>query len=174
MSDFTWYLQGTSDTEIEDTDILQFASGTFDSRMLVGDFNESTHVKTSGGADKSSGNTPNNNRYVSINEVSVNEGSDQALNTVVDGEAILKIVIEDTSSFEVESGKFYISGNDIDFQVAEVGDTNFTQAIDSASALDLDDKSTPATSQTYYLIASLSPETFGTLSATMRFEGVLS
>lgn len=181
MSTFTWYLQGTTDTEITETDVLQFASTGFNSRIVVDDYNESTHVKTSGGVDKSSANTPNNNRYVSSNQVSINEGANQSLSTVVDNEATLLIKIEDVSSFKIEDVIFYVYNGasvntppvDLDFQVAEVGDTDFTQALGRAFALALDDKTVASTEQNYYILASLSPENFGTKTGTMRFEGVL-
>lgn len=181
MSDFTWYLQGTTDTEIAETDILQFASTGFNSRIVVDDYNESTHVKTSVGADKSSANTPNNNRYVSSNQVSINEGANQSLSTVVDSEATLLIKIEDVASFQVEDAIFFVYNGtsvatppvDLDFQVAEVGNTDFTQALGKGDALALDDKTVASTEQNYYIVASLSPEDFGTKTGTMCFEGVL-
>lgn len=59
------YLQGATPTEIEATDKLQLAGGTFDSRIVVGAYNASTHVKTAADADKSAANTPKNNKFIS-------------------------------------------------------------------------------------------------------------
>jgi hypothetical protein len=180
MSTFTWYLQGTTNTEIAETDILQFAGMGFNSTIIVGDYNKSTHVKTSAGADKSSANTPNNNRYVSSNQVSINEGANQSLSTVINSKATLLIKIEDLATFQVEDAIFFVYKGavatppaDLDFQVAEVGDTDFTQALGKGDALALDDKTVASTEQNYYIVASLSPEDFGTRTGTMRFEGVL-
>lgn len=65
MATFTWYLQGTSPTTIDATDKFQFAGGTFDSAITVGAYNASSHVKSSGNADDSSGNGPKNSKFIS-------------------------------------------------------------------------------------------------------------
>lgn len=172
MADIKWYLQGNIDTEIDKTDVLLFADMYFNSGLLVGDYNKTTHVKTDLGVNKSDGNEPNNNRYVSINKVSINEGTNKNLNTVSNAEAIIKLEVENDTDFTVEDAIIYLIGNNIDFQIAEIGNTNFTKVIDITTALQLNNKTTPAKKHTYYLVASMSPATFGTLSSKLKFQGV--
>lgn len=59
--------RGTSaQRPIAETDILQFAgAGGFDSKITLGEYNDSTTLRASGGSDLSDGNTPNNVKIIS-------------------------------------------------------------------------------------------------------------
>lgn len=177
MASFTHTLQGTTPTTIAATDILQFAAGTFDSKITVGEYNGSTHVKTSADADKSSGNTPRNNKYISGTEVSVDGGATKNLSTITTAECALKINFSHTSSVAVESAIFYaydgttttnaMAGTTV--QAAEQGDTNWTQVDGSGSAVALADN-TAATSHDYFIPISASPTSVGAKSGKERVE----
>ena len=176
---FTHELQGTTPTEIDATDVLQFAGSTgFDSRIKVDEYNESTHVKTSGGANKSSANTPRNNQFVTASTISVDGAAAVNLNTIENSDAALKINFSDSESVAVEEAKFFsYDGSDtavaitgLNFRAAEVGDTNWTEAEGSASALDLGDKETPATSHDYFIAVSASPTSVGAKTGSYRIE----
>jgi hypothetical protein len=66
MATFTWALQGGTPTTVGATDIVQLAgSAGFDSKITVGEYNDTTHVKSNVGANDSSGNTPNNVKFIS-------------------------------------------------------------------------------------------------------------
>ncbi len=177
---FTWKLQGTSDTEIEETDYLFFCNGTFNSNIIVEEWNESTHVKTSAGADKSSGNTPKNNKYISGTEIQVDGGSTVDLDTISNSDACLTINVTD-GTFAIEDALFYTYNGSspsqpseyIDTYAAEVGDTNWTNAVNRTAGLALDDK-TSDTSHDYYIALSISPDNPGIVNATMRLEGIMS
>lgn len=175
MATFTFELQGGTDTEIEATDILQFAGGTFDSRITVDAYNSSSHVKTSGGADKSSANTPVNNKFISQaggtagdSQVDIGGGTVD-LDTLADANATLKVTFSDLASVSIENAVAY--GYDgttpatapvgVDLRIAEVGDANFTEAEGSGSAMSLADQATPATDHYYYLVVSASPTSVG-------------
>jgi len=184
---FSWYLQGGSDTEIAASDILQFAGlAGFSSRITVEEYNDTTHVKTSVGANKSSANTPKNNKFISQaggagakSQVDVGAGTVN-LDTVAEGSAVLKINLSDVGSFEVESAVFYTYDGvtaatqpvGLDIRAGEVTNANFTQAEGSGSPLLLIDKTTPAMSQDYFIVLSVSPISAGLLPMTMRIEGV--
>ena len=186
---FLWELQGSSDTTIADTDILQFAgAGGFNEPVFITQYQDTTHVKTSGGSDKSSGNTPNNVKFISQaggtggdSEADWGDGTED-IDAITDAEATLKITVSEAVSVTVTDPVFYSyeqggdqadPAPDIDVRAFEVGDANFTQIEGSASALSLSDSGTPATSHDFYIGISQSPEAVGLKPATLRFEAIV-
>lgn len=184
MATITIELQGSTDTEIEATDKLQFAGGAFDSKINVGEFNDSMHVKTAADADKSAANTPNNVKFIS--QAGGGGGDSQAdwgdgtedLDQITDAEATLKINFSDAASVITEDAIFYAYDGTtttavptgVTFHAAEVGDTNWTNAEGSAAALALDDQATN-TSHDFFVAVSASPESVGEKTAfAIRFE----
>lgn len=179
-----WYLQGTTPTEIEATDILQFAGASFDDPITVSSFNDTIHVETSVGGNKSSGNSPRNNKFVS--QTGGTGGDSQAnwgdgvedLDQITTAEAALRINITHTSAVALTGIKFYAyNGSNtataptgVTFHAAEVGDTNFTNAEGSAAALTLDNKSADD-EHDLFLVVSASPESVGLKDAfSLRIE----
>lgn len=166
MASFNHFLQGTTDTEITSTDILQFAAGTFDSKITVGDYNSSTHVKTDTGSDKSSGNSPNNNDY------------DTASLPLADGDCALKINFTHTESVAVENAVFYVYDGadttaappDTTVYACEGGDDTWTNAEGSGSSLGLADHTTAATSHDYFIGITVSPDNVGQKAPEYRME----
>lgn len=184
MADFTWTLQGSTPTTIEATDIIQFAGlGGFNTPIQVGEYNETTHVKSSGGTEDSSGNTPNNNKFISQaggsggdSEVDIGAGAVD-LDTLGNGDAALKINFSDASSVETQNAIVYsYNGSDpatpavgVDVRLAEIGDANWTEAESNANPLALSDQGA-ATSHDFYVAASVSPTTAGAKSGKLRIE----
>lgn len=177
MATYTWYLQGTSDTTIG-SDILQFAGGTFDSAITVGEYNDSTHVEDSGtSADNSSGNTPNNVKYVASGTADWGDGTEDVAN-ILDGECTLKINFAHGSAVAVSSHTFYAydgttttsAPTGVTFFALEQGDAAWTAAEGSASALSITD-SASSTSHDFYVAVSASPDSVGEKTAfTLRDE----
>lgn len=185
MATFTWYLQGTTDTTIDATDIVQFAgSGGFDSKVTVGEYNDTTHVEASGGGNDSSGNTPNNVKFIS--QTGGTGGDSQAdwgdgtedIDAILDAECTLKINFSDASSVSTTSAIFYAydgttttaAPTGVTFVAFESGDANFTAAEGSGSAVSLTDQGA-ATSHDFYIGASVSPDSVGLKdSFTLRCE----
>lgn len=181
--DFTWEVQGATPTTIDPSDKLQFADGNFDGPILATTYNESTHVKTSGNADKSAGNTPNNNKFISQangtggdSQVDVGAGTVD-LDAVVDAEAVLKINITDVAPFSITDAIFYsYDGLDtttpapgVVTKAAEVGNANFTDADNINDALELGDQGSD-TSHDYFIILSKSPASAGLKTGKDRIE----
>jgi len=185
---FTRILLGVSPTTIAATDILQFAGLTFNSPVFVDAYQDSTHVKTSVGVDKSSGNTPNNVKFIS--QAGGTGGDSQAdwgdgtedLDQITEAEATVKITVANASNITTEDAVFFsydpaatiadpLAG--IDVRAAEVGDANFVECEGSAAALALADQSTPATSHDFYIVISKSPTSNGLKSDKLRFETVV-
>jgi hypothetical protein len=169
MATFTWSLQGTADTTIEaGTDTVQFAGGSFDGSIIVGSHNDSTHVKGSGGADDSSGNTPNNVKYISSTQGDWGDGT-EGLGSMTTGEATLKINFAHGSAVSCSSVTFYAYDDTtttngptgVTFYAAEQGDSSWTNAEGSGSALSLDDSGS-STSHDFYVACSCSPDSVGT------------
>lgn len=168
----TEVLQGTSDTTIEATDYLHFANGSFGGSITVGSYNDSTHVRSSGGSDDSSANTPNNVKYIASGTGDWGDGT-ESLTAITDAEATLKITVAYDSSITVTGITFYAydgttpanAPSGMNFYAAESGDSAWTQAHGSGSALAIDNSSTPATSHDFYVLVSASPTSVGTKSA---------
>src|SRR5690606_26099115 len=53
MPSFAFALQGTSPTTIGETDVIRFAGGAFATKIAPGAWNDSTHVRNSGGSETS-------------------------------------------------------------------------------------------------------------------------
>lgn len=168
-----WKVQGTSDTTIDATDSIAFSgNGTFGNSITVDSYNGGTHVRNSGGTEDSSGNTPNNVKYVSSTTADWGDGSESLAN-MLDGEATLKITVSDDVSITVSDiTMFAYNGTTetsaptgMDVYLAEQGDTSWTNADGSAAAMSLTDSSTPATSHDFYVAISIKPTSIGTKDA---------
>lgn len=161
MAEFTHYLQGSTDTEITSSDVLQFAGGSFDSKITVGEYNDSTHVKADDDSDKSDGNSPKNNNY-----------NDDSL-PISEGDCALKINFSHDSDVEIENAEFYAydgsdtanGPSDVTFYAAE-GDVSddWVNAEGSGDALSLEDKTSASDSHDFYIAVTASPDSVGTKS----------
>lgn len=178
MATFTWTLQGGTPTTIEATDFLQFAGATFGSAITVSAYNSSVHVESSVGANDSSGNTPENNKFIS--QAGGTGGDSQAdwgdgtedIDAITTAEASLKVNFAHGSSVVTTGAKIYAydgtttttAPTETDVRMAEVGDANFTEAEGSAAGLALDDNTT-GTSHDFFVVVSVSPTTVGAKAA---------
>lgn len=174
----TFVLQGASPTTVEATDYLAFSDGTFGNPITVGAYNSATHVRSSVGADDSSANTPNNNKYIASGTADWGDGTENLTN-ITDAECALKVTIAYDTNITVTDITMYAydgttttnapTGTDV--YLAEQGDAAWTNADGSAAALTITDSSTPATSHDFYIAISVSPSTVGVKSANkLRIE----
>lgn len=178
MATYTWTLQGASPTTIEATDIVQFAGATFDSAITVGEYNDSTHVESSVGANDSDGNTPNNNKFISQSggtggdsQADWGDGTED-IDAITDAECALKINFAHGSAVAVTNHILYAYDGStttngptgVTFVAAESGDANFTAAEGSGSALSVADSGS-ATSHDFYFLISASPDSVGEKTA---------
>jgi hypothetical protein len=182
MATFVWQLQGTAPTTIDATDKLQFANGVFDGKITVGEYNDSTHVKSNIGNDDSAANTPNNVKFISQggggggdSQADWGDGTED-LDQILDGECTLKITFSDTGVI-TEDAIFYaydgaVVANPpagVTFVAAEKSDTNWTAAEGNGGALAIDDDGA-ADNHYYYIACSASPDSVGTKSFKVRME----
>lgn len=178
MATYTWTLQGSTPTTIDATDIIQFAGGTFDSAITVGEYNDSTHVETSIGGDKSASNTPNNNKFISQSgggggdsQADWGDGTED-IDAITDGECALKINFAHSPAVSVTNHILYAYDGStpadpptgVTFVAAESGDANFTAAEGSGSALSVGDSGS-AESHDFYFLISASPDSVGEKTA---------
>lgn len=187
---FTWELQGGTPTEIGATDILQFAGVEgFNAPVFVDQYQDTMHVKSSGGSDLSNGNTPNNVKFISQSggtggdsQADWGDGTED-IDQITTGEATLKVTITEDINVTVTDAVYYSYEDGGDFEdpapdivdvAFEVGDTNFSVLAGSGSVLELADSDTPATSHDFYIGHSRSPEAIGLKPAVLRFEAVVS
>ena len=180
MAAFVFTCQGTSPTTIGGTDKLQFAgSGGFDTRITVGSYNATSHVKSSGGTNLSSANTPKNNKFISQtggtagkSQVSVSGGATVDLDTVTTANCVLKINFSDASSVVTTAASIYAwdgttqanPPSGVTVKIAAQGSANFSTPAGSGSALALADQ-TAATSHDFFLVYSASPSSVGLKTA---------
>jgi len=182
MATFLWELQGTTDTTIEATDIVQFAGAAgFDAAVTVGEYQDTTHVESSAGANDSSANTPNNVKYVAGSTGNWGDGV-EAMNLMLAAEATFKINFSHGTTVVTESAIFYAYDGStttavptgVTFFAAEQGDAAWTAAEGSAAAVTLTDN-TAATSHDFFVAASVSPDSVGAKTAfALRVELIYS
>jgi hypothetical protein len=179
MATYTWTLQGSTPTTIDATDLLQFAgSGGFDDPITVSSYNDTTHVESSVGANDSSGNTPHNNKFISQSggtggdsQADWGDGTED-IDAITDAECTLEINFSHGSAVAVSAHTIYADDGttptngptDVDFRIAESGDTNFTEAEGSGSAMSVTDSGS-ATSHDFYFLVSASPTAVGEKTA---------
>ena len=168
MATYTWYLQGTTPTTIAATDVLQFAGAVFNSNIFINNFQDSMHVRSSGGSNLSSGNSPHNNKFIDATHVSVDGAASSLLSGISTGNCALKLnfshgVAVATTNHIIYAYDAAVTTNaptDVVFKIAEQGDASWTEAGGSASALGVTDD-TAATSHDYYFPVSASPTSVG-------------
>ena len=174
MATFIWELQGATPTTIEATDILQFAGAAFDDPIFVGEYNDTTHVKSSVGADDSAANTPNNNKFISqsgggggVSQADWGDGTED-IDDILEAECALKINFAHASAVAVSNHIIYAYDGstpatgpvDVTFYIAELGDTQWVAADGSGAALSVGDSGS-AESHDFFFLISASPDSVG-------------
>lgn len=168
----TWKVPGTTATTVEATDSIAFSDGTFGKSITVGSFNGGTHVRSSAGADDSSGNTPNNVKYVASGTADWGDGTENITN-ILDSECNLSIevtydsniTVTDVSIFAYDGTTESAAPTGTDVYCFEKGDAAWSNIDGSAAAMSLEDSDTPATSHTFYMGLSVKPTAIGVKDA---------
>lgn len=171
MATFTWQLQGTSPTTIGATDLIHFARNAFDTAIQVGSYQDSTHVRSSGGSNVSSGNTPKNVKYLTSTTADKGAGS-VSLSSLTNADATLKINFSHTTAVLTSGAIFYAydgttttaAPTGVTVKAAEIGNSSWSTPHGSAAALSIADD-TSATSHDYYIAVSASPMSVGVKTA---------
>ena len=177
MSTFQWDLQGVSNTIIDVDDKLEFASGTFGSRIYLGQYNDSMHVRNSGDTDDSAGNSPVNVKYISTTEGDWGSGT-QGVTNITQAESTLKINFSDASAVTTLNTQLYAYDGastgtppiGVDFKAFEQGSTVWVTPMTGSSVLSLADQGA-TTSHDFFIPVSASPTSTGVKdNFTIRLE----
>ena len=152
--------------------MVQFAGSVFNAAIFTTNYQDGTHAKTAGGADKSSGNTPHNTKYLAAGTVSLNGAGSAAVNTI--GTADCPLLINFSHGVAVDITDHFVYAydgantanppTDVTFQIAEQGDAAWTGAGGSGAALGVTD-SLAAASHDFFFLISASPDTVGQKTA---------
>lgn len=178
MAIYTWTLQGSTPTVIDATDIIQFAGAVFGAAIFIGNYQDSMHVKSSGGANDSSGNSPHNTKYVSDTHCSLNGGASEVVEGISTANCPLLINFAHGSSVAITSHFLYAydgastatAPTDVTFKACEQGTTPWIEAGGSGSPVTVIDSGS-ATSHDFFFLISVSPDSVGLKSAfTLRDE----
>ena len=172
MATYTWTLQGTTPTTIDASDVIQFAGAVFGAAIFIGNYQDTTHVKSSGGANDSSGNVPHNSKFVDATHVSLDGGASALVSSISTANCPLKINFAHGSSVAISAHYIYayngsdtsVAPTNVTFKVCEQGTTPWASAGGSAAGLAVLDRTT-ATSHDFYFLISASPVTVGLKSA---------
>ena len=177
MATFTWTGQGTdgaTNTVVGATDVIRFSGATFATPVVVGSYQDTTHVENSGGAEQCATIHLHNLKYISSGNFSLDGGGSTALSASVPTTAncTLKINFSDGSSVVISAGLFYAYDGStttavptgVTFQCFERSNTVWTGAMGSASALSLAGQSTN-TSHDFFLGLSATPTSVGEKTA---------
>lgn len=174
MATYVWTLQGTTPTTIDATDIIQFAGAAFGNAVFIGNYQDSTHVKSSGGANDSLGNSPHNTKYVDATHYILDGGASTVLDAThpTNAECPLKLNFSHGSSVVITNHIIYAydgavttnAPTGVTFKIAEKTNTAWTEAGGSAAALAVADHTT-ATSHDFYFLISAAPASVGLKSA---------
>jgi hypothetical protein len=136
-------------------------------------------VRSSGGSDLSSANTPHNTKYLTSSTVSLNGAGSVNVNTISTANSPLRLTVTEDTSITVTAIKLYAydgttqsaapTGTTV--QLMQQSKSAWVQAHGSGSALSIDDSSTPATTHNFYVLVSVSPTSVGVKSANkLRLE----
>lgn len=175
MATFTWDGHDGSgwNLSIGATNLIKFAGSAYATKVIVGEYQDSTHIRTASGTDTDAC-TPihlHNIKYTDSNQCSIDGAAAEAVTNILTTECI-RINFSHGSSVATENAKFYAySGGayttpptDVTFQALEQGDSSWSNAEGSASALALDNQSA-GTSHNFYIAMSASPESTGEKTA---------
>ena len=172
---FTWTGQDTDGgTEVAiASDVISFYGASFNDAIEAGEYQTTTHVENDSNVDQCVTFHLMNAKYVSANNVDLNGGGSEALSGTcpTTAECTLKLNFTFDNSVATSSTTFWAYDGttpatppvNITFYAIEQGDTAWTNAEGSGSALAIDDDSA-ATSHDYFLAMSASPDVAGVLT----------
>ena len=173
-----WTAQGSDPTTISATDSIAFSDGTFGNAITVGEYQDGTHVRLSGGTEKEAANNPHNTKYLTSSTMSLNGAASANLSTLTTGNSPLKINVTHDNSVAISAIKLYAydgttttdEPTDTTVYVAEQGDSDWTATAGSGTALTVTN-SDAATSHDFFFAISVKPDAVGVKSANkLRWE----
>lgn len=161
-------LQSGVQLTLNASDHIWVSGATFGSNIIVGSYQDSTHISDTNDVLRDTTASVNNMKFLTSTTASVNSAASVSLSTVTSGSAPFMFVFSHGSSVATSAATFYawdgttstspLSG--ISFQAAEIGNSTWTAANGSGAALTLANQSA-STSHTFYIALSASPTNTG-------------
>jgi|SRR5581483_10112776 len=175
----TWTLtsQLTSGTlSVNSTDRIWWNGTNFGDNIVVGSYQDSTHISDSSDAHRCTTNHVHNTKYVDSTHVSLDGAASSLLSALTTSQAGLKFNFSDASSVATSAASFYAYDGTTDatamagvtFQAAEAGtSSSWVAANGSGSSLSLANQSA-ATSHDFYVATSVSPSSTGAKTGKVK------
>ena len=173
MATWTWEGQnGSPVSTIHATShVISFYGSAFNDPITTAAYQDSTHIEDTDNTEMCTTAHVHNVKYVSASSMSLDGGATEDVANLATGEATLDITFSHASS-TISSATFWADNGsveataptDVTFQCFEQGDTSWTNAGGSGSALSLTDQ-TSATDHHYYIACSASPSAVGVKTA---------
>lgn len=174
----TWSLTAqltTGTLSVAATDRIWWNGTNFGDNVVVGSYQDSTHISDNTDTHRCTTNHVHNTKYLTSSTVSIDGASSSAL-PVATGSCGLKFNFSDPSSVATSSASFYAYDGTTDatamagvtFQAAEGGQSSsWVAANGSGSALSLANQSA-ATSHDFFVATSVSPSSTGAKTGKVK------
>lgn len=174
----TWALTAqltTGTLTVNATDRVWWNGTNYGDNVVVGAYQDSTHISDSSDVHRCTTNHVNNTKFLTSSTVSLNGAGSANVNTITSGQAGLKFNFSDAASVATSNGKFFAYDGAADanpmsgvtFQAFEVGDSSWTAANGSGAALTLDNQAA-ATSHDFYVATSVTPTSTGAKTGRVK------
>lgn len=171
----TAQLQNSSTLAVAANNHIWWNGANFGNNVIVGSYQDSTHVADVNDNQLDTVSPVNNTKYVDATHVSINGGASTAL-PIPTGSCGLLFTFSDPSSVQTSGAKIYAYDgvtdinpiDNITFQAAEgSASTSWVNANGLNGALDLQNQAA-ATTHNFYVATSLSPQTSGLKSGKIK------
>ena len=170
----TWTLTAqltTGTLSVGATDRIWWNGTSFGNNVVVGSYQDSTHISNSSNVHQCTTNHVNNTKWLAdtgASSVSLNGAAASNVTALTTANAGLKFNFSDAASVATSAGKFYAYDGTTDatamagvtFKALEIGNSSWTTANGSGTPLNLADQAA-ATSHDFYIATSVSPTSTG-------------
>jgi hypothetical protein len=178
----TWTLTAqltTGTLAVAGTDRIWYTGAAFTDNVVVGSYQDSTHISNSSDVHQCSTNHVNNTKWLAdtgASSVSLNGAAASNITALTTANAGLKFNFADGASVATSNGKFYAYDGTTDatamvgvtFKAYQISNgSSWTGANGSGSALTLADQAA-ATSHDFFLASSVSPTSTGAKTGRVK------
>ena len=168
-------LQSSGTLQLNATDHIWLTGTSFSNNVVAGTYQDGTHISDSNDVQRDTASPINNVKYVTSSTASLNGASAVALSSISQTYVSFKFVFSDVGSVATSAAKFYAYDGvtdttaliGVDLQAAEQGNSTWTAANGSGSALSLANQGA-STTHNFYVILSASPTSPGAKSGSVK------
>lgn len=180
MATWTVTAQLTTGTQtVDPTDRIWWNGTNFGDNVVVGAYQDSTHISSSGDVHECTTNHVNNTKWLAdsgASSVSLNGAAASNITALTTANAGLKFNFSDPASIATSNGKFYAYNGTVDatamagvtFKAYEIGNgSTWISANGSGAALTLANQAA-ATSHDFFIATSISPSSTGAKTGAVK------